>query len=555
MLTNLYKQQHTKHLLSRGFTIVELLVVIAIIGILATITVISYNGLTRKASTVVLQSDLDNAAAQLALDKITSGSYPDTKEAANGGDGLKASTGVSFDYHRINKTYCLEAFNGDGVYYHVSSSNSSPTEGNCSMSFVTVWDPVCNEEFCSDFAGTTIIQTSDNGYVVAGSDKIMGGLAGGSMILLRFDNFGSLSWSKAWGSSYDYEKDLVNAIVQTSDGGFVVTGTTDSYGAGGNDMFLTKFSSTGSLSWSKTWGGTGNDTGNSIVQTSDGSLVVTGTTNSYGAGGNDMFLTKFSSTGSLLWSKTWGGTGNDTGVSLFQTNDGGFVVTGSADDGSSGMYIARYNSSGTPLWSKTMSWFSSNSIIQTNDGDFVVTGTTDSYGAGDNDVFLARFDQSGNLLWVKTWGGTDSDTGASLVQTSDWGVAVTGETWSFGLYSSFLIKFNSSGDIVWNKLFGPMGGSYSYSSALIKTNDNGYAITGYAPSFSAPYIAKYNISGDISGCSESMCKSIDVADLNQTISESSLAATNLSPSALTYDATFSVNSPVTTSTTLVDAKY
>lgn len=100
--------------------------------------------------------------------------------------------------------------------------------------------------------------------------------------------------------------DWGNQIIQTSDNGHIVTGGTESFGSGRQDMLLAKYDSNNNLSWSRTWGGEYDDWGNAIIQTNDGGYAITGVTKSYGAGNEDMFLTKFSSDGSLIWSKTWG---------------------------------------------------------------------------------------------------------------------------------------------------------------------------------------------------------------------------------------------------------
>ena len=143
--------------------------------------------------------------------------------------------------------------------------------------------------------------------------------AGGTTLLnvdtinkkLSVSGGGNTTFVKTWGGT---PNDDGQSVQQTSDGGYIVTGSTSSYGAGSDDMFLVKYDSAGTLSWNKTWGGAGYDYGYSIQQTSDGGYIVTGQTTSYGAGSGDMFLVKYTSTGNLSWNKTWGGTGQDKGL-------------------------------------------------------------------------------------------------------------------------------------------------------------------------------------------------------------------------------------------------
>jgi hypothetical protein len=338
----------------------------------------------------------------------------------------------------------------------------------------------------------------------------------------------TVTFAKAWGGT---SSDYGNSLIQTSDGGYAVTGLTYSYGSGERDMFLAKYDSTGTLSWSKTWGGTGYDGGNSLIQTSDGGYAVTGQTVSYAVGGTDMFLAKYDSTGNLSWSKTWGGTGTDIGYSLVQTSDGGYAVTGETgfgDSSNGNIFIAKYDSTGNLSWNKTWgptaSLDTGRSIVQTSDGGYAVTGSTNG------SILIAKYDASGNLSWNKTWGGTGTDQGNSLVQTSDGGYAVTGYTQSYGAgnYDMFIVKYDASGNLSWNKTWG--GTSTEYSQSLVQTSDGGYAVAGYTLSYGAGgydmLLVKYDASGNIGGCSSSMCQS-------PTATTSSPTATTSSPTATT----------------------
>lgn len=118
----------------RGFTIVELLIVIVVIAILAAITIVAYNGIQQRAQAATVQSDLEGAAKQLAMDQVTNSAYPATVAAANNGAGLKASPGTTYQYavnNTVNpQTYCMTATNVT-ISYFVSSTNNVPTSGAC----------------------------------------------------------------------------------------------------------------------------------------------------------------------------------------------------------------------------------------------------------------------------------------------------------------------------------------------------------------------------------------------------------------------------------------
>jgi prepilin-type N-terminal cleavage/methylation domain-containing protein len=369
-----------------GFTIVELLVVIVVIGILATLTIVSFTGVSSQATVATLQSDLKNASTQLGLNKIANSQelYPSDLASANGGNGINASPNVtySYKYNALQNSYCISATSSTvNITYFITSDNTAPREGICPMeSGAVAWGSGGNEY------GMSLAQASDEGYAIYGYTTSYGA-GDNDALLIKYGSSGLASWARTWGGvSYDRGY----SVVGTDDGGYITTGETYSYGFGISDMFLAKYDSTGTLSWDRTWGGTGFDVGNSIIQTSDGGYAVTGNTDSYGAGGYDMFLAKYDSTGTLSWSRTWGGPGTEYGISLMQTADGGYIIA----------------------------------------------GHTTSYGSGSYDIFLAKYDSSGTLSWNRTWGGSNIDTIKSVVQTTDGGYAVTGRTQSYGAGSN-----------------------------------------------------------------------------------------------------------------------
>ncbi|HET7630450.1 MAG TPA: hypothetical protein VFK03_03685, partial [Candidatus Saccharimonadales bacterium] len=368
--------------------------------------------------------------------------------------------------------------------------------------------------------GEDVVKTSDGGYAITGYTNKAGN---NDMLLAKYNSAGDLSWSKTWGGAYD---DTGYSLVQTSDNGYVITGYTSSYGTGSYDMFLVKYSSSGSLLWSKTWGGINPDYGYSLASTSDGGFVVTGYTLTASAS-YDTFLAKYDSAGNLAWSKAWGGPSDDFGRSVIQTSDGGYAITGytlSFGAGGYDMFLVKFNSSGGFSWSKTWGGTNSDSgfdLVQTSDGGYAVTGDSNSFGLNDADMFLAKFDSSGNFSWSKTWGGSDTkgegghgDYGKSLIQTSDNGYAITGYTDSFGIGSNdaFLAKYDSSGNLSWSKTWG--GSSDEYSLSIVQTSDGGYAATGYTQSYTTGandiFLVKYDSSGSVSGCGSSICKSDSV---------------------------------------------
>jgi hypothetical protein len=188
---------------------------------------------------------------------------------------------------------------------------------------------------------------------------------------------------------------------------------------GYEDVYIIKTDASGDTLWTRTYGGTSDDAAYSVQQTSDGGYIVAGTTSSFGAGGEDVYLIKTDVAGDTLWAKTYGGIHNDDGYSIQQTSDGGFIVA----------------------------------------------GQTNSFGSGGYDVYLIKTNAYGDTLWTRTCGGADDDCGQSVQQTSDGGYVIAGETYSeAGGYDVYLIKTDDSGyvgvenDIACNRVGQPDAG-------------------------------------------------------------------------------------------------
>jgi len=298
----------------------------------------------------------------------------------------------------------------------------------------------------------SIEQTSDGGYIVAGNTKSFG--AGMYDIwVLKFSSTGTIDWQNTYGGSdLDYDP----YIRQTNDGGYIVVGSTYSFSAGGNDIWVLKLFSDGTINWQHTYGGSGDEYGPSIQQTSDGGYIVAGNTYSFGAGGNDIWALKLSSTGIIDWQRTYGGTGSDAALSIEQTIDGGYIIAGSSKSfaaGVSDIWILKLSSTGTIDWQNTYGGSNTDdgalSIQQTSDGGYIVVDYTYTFGAGDNDIWVLKLSSTGTIEWQRTYGGSGWDSPSFIQQTSDGGFIVVGHTKSFGAgeFDFLVLKLDSNGDI------------------------------------------------------------------------------------------------------------
>ena len=273
-----------------------------------------------------------------------------------------------------------------------------------------------------------------------------------------FSQAPTIEWQKTLGGSND---DRGWDIIQTSDGGYVATGFAESNDGnltenqGLYDIWVVKLNSTGSIQWQKTFGGTDNEQASEILQTLDGGYILSGWTASNDGnistnyGGSDYWIIKLDSFGNLEWEKNFGGTSADFGVSIKQTSEGGFIIGG-----------------GT----------------QSNDID--LSGSPRFWP----DFWIVKINSTGTIEWQKTLGGTFVDYFFDIEQSNDGGYIIGGRVASDdgdvsinqGGFDSWVVKINSTGTIQWQKTFG--GTSNDYLFDIQKTLDGGFITVGYTES-------------------------------------------------------------------------
>jgi TolB-like protein len=409
--------------------------------------------------------------------------------------------------------------------------------------------------FARTYGGTSwdlaysVQQTSDGGYIMTGGTTSFGA-GSGDILLIKTDAFGNVQWAKTYGGTHS---EWVESVQQTSDGGYIVAGGTRSFGAGGLDIFLIKTDANGNIIWAKTYGGTNDDFTFSVQQTSDGGYIVAGFAESFGAGGGDIFLIKTDANGNIIWAKTYGGAGDDRAFSVQQTSDGGYIVAGWTESFGAGIrdiLLIKTDAFGNVQWAKTYGGTGDDyalSVLQTSDGGYILAGYTRSFGAGWGDVFLVKTDANGNVQWAKTYGGTWWEQARSVQRTSDGGYILAGTTTSFGAGGNdiLLIKTDAFGNVHWAKTYGGLGDEGA--SSFQQTSDGGYIVTGLTHSFGAGnwdiFLVKTDANGEIGSCGI-------VRNVTPTVTTPSPTVTTPFPSVSSPSLTPGSPSPTITSPTL-----
>ncbi|WP_243643611.1 hypothetical protein [Tenacibaculum sp. M341] len=312
-----------------------------------------------------------------------------------------------------------------------------------------------------------------------------------------------------------------SSVVSTQDNGYIILGYADSNDGDLNfktttdsDYFVLKYNANDELEWSKVYGGSKDDRGLQIIQTSDNGFAVFGFSESddndvtVNNGNSDFWITKLNTSGNIVWEKSFGFSGRDNGSSLIATSDNGFLLVGELDITASGgmgrsssnnnrhaggdYWAIKLNSSGDKEWSN---FYGGNftetpqDVVQTTDG-FIITGFSDSIDVdisnnkGTYDFWVVKIDNQGKLIWEKSFGGTQIDESYGIEKTNDGNFVIVGSTRSSDTDVSsnsgggelWLIKISSEGKLIWEKTFG--GASFDVGRAIHKTNNGDLLIGG-----------------------------------------------------------------------------
>jgi hypothetical protein len=365
-------------------------------------------------------------------------------------------------------------------------------------------------------------QTYDSGYIVSGgiNAEVSPGHGSEDMWVVKLNPLGTIQWQQVLGGS-DHEESF--SIRQTMDGGYILTGITDSDNTGdvgpnhgGSDIWVVKLYQSGGIQWQKVLGGNAFESGRSIYPTTDGGYILTGITDSDNTGdvgpnhgGSDIWVVKLNPAGDIQWQKVLGGDGIESGRSIQQTAGGEYILTGITDSDNTGdvgpnhggfdIWVVKLNPAGTILWQQVLGGSDreeSFSIRQTTDGGFILTGMTDSDNTGDvgpnhggSDIWVVKLNPAGDIQWQKVLGGNGVESGRSIYPTTDGGYILTGMTDSdntgdvgpnHGGSDIWVVKLYQAGDIQWQKVLG--GNSVESGRSIQQTAGGEYILTGITDS-------------------------------------------------------------------------
>ena len=328
-----------------------------------------------------------------------------------------------------------------------------------------------------------------------------------------------IEFVKTFGGS---KNESAKAVIKTQDGGYTVFGYTQSTDGDiinklddGFDYWLLKFDEENNLQWQKTLGGSGDDRGSDIVQTADGGFAIFGFSQSNdgdvteNAGASDFWILKLDASGNISWQKSFGFSGADDGISIIETNDNGYLITGVLDVTASGglgtsktfatkhaggdYWAIKLNATGDKQWSKFYGGTftdTPNDVIQTSDNGYILVGSSDSddvdisNNKGSYDFWAIKISETGTLQWEKSFGGSEIDEASGITNTNDGNYIIVGDTRSNDINVSknngaadlWVIKISPLGELIWEKTFG--GNSFDVARSITKTQDNGYLISG-----------------------------------------------------------------------------
>ncbi len=392
----------------------------------------------------------------------------------------------------------------------------------CNFFAIAQAPPVLDVQKCVGGTGTDIgnkiIRSNDGGYIIAGSTSsancdVLINHGANDFWVVKIDIGGTVEWQKTFGGT---SNDFATSVIELTNNDIVVSGYSSSNNGevtgnhGLSDVWLIKISSSGSLIWQKSYGGTSYDVSYSMTLSADNGFVIAGSSSSNNGnvtgnhGGKDFWILKADSNGNLLWQKSLGGSGNDECYSIKTTADGGFVAVGytgsnngdvTGNHGGFDFWVVKLDAGGNLLWQKTFGGTANDAAfaaLENSSGKLMIGGYSNSTDGdvtgnhGSTDYWLIWVSQEdGSLISEKSYGGSNSEILFDFMPTADHGFILGGGSNStdfdvkgnHGGEDYWLLKTDSAGTIIWSRSYG--GSSNERVNSLVQTDDGGFTETGY----------------------------------------------------------------------------
>ena len=333
--------------------------------------------------------------------------------------------------------------------------------------------------------GINLIETAEDGYAIVGYTSSYEAKRE-DVYLIKTDKNGELLWEMTYGGAGD---DNGWDLLEMDDGGFMISGFTNSTGAGGFDFYLIRTDRDGNLLWEQTYGGPEDDLAWSMSHTADGKVAIAGQTESYGEGDKDGYLILVDRDGNLITSNTYGSTGEDRLYSIDLAPDGGFVLTGTTTSfgaGGRNAYLVKTDSAAVEDWVGVYGEDPddvAHAVRITSDGSLILTGYTKSFGSANYDSWSILVDGNGEVIWQKFFGGSNDDRTIYGEQTDDGGFIQVGYTRSFDAigWDVFIVKLDSKGEVLWHEVIGERSDDTGYT--IIQDGDGSFVLTGESYSY------------------------------------------------------------------------
>ena len=354
----------------------------------------------------------------------------------------------------------------------------------------------------------SVQQTNDGGYIVVGYAYIYGTFM--DVCALKIDSLGNVQWEKIYSG---IDNDIGRAVALTSDGGYIITGLTESFGPCYQNVWLLKTNCNGDTIWTRAYGWHAETSGYSVQQTTDGGYIIGGW------GSNHMLLIKTDSIGDTLWTREYGATSLSRGFSVQQTTDGGYITAGWYGYF---FYLVKTDEYGDTLWSTQIgsgAYDRLYSVVQTHDGGYIATGGwAMPYDDRSSDIGVLKTDSLGSIEWFYTYGNSiRSDVGYSVIETSNREYVIAGGTHpdTSDYWNTYLLKVDTLGNEIWSTQYPGHGEDWGH--CVQETSDGGYIIAGWESSGGGGDFRLIKTAPDTLGIHEKEIEVQSGADLQATI--------------------------------------